>query len=58
MRKSKGMIGVRVDDELRARIEEAAAVERRPVSNLIRNVLSEYLDAIASRDARAAHVEG
>jgi hypothetical protein len=38
------MIGVRVDPELEARLKVAADKERRPVSQFVRNVLSDALD--------------
>jgi uncharacterized protein (DUF1778 family) len=50
---TKVMIGFRAEPELRAMIEQAAASDRRSVSNFIRAVISEYFDAVNNR-ARAA----
>ena len=44
-------IVVRMEPELRKRIKIAAEQDRRPVGNLVRNVLRDWLD---SRSAQAA----
>jgi hypothetical protein len=41
-------ITLRVERELRERIELAAAADRRPVSNLVRNILSDWIDSRSS----------
>ncbi len=36
-------IGVRIEPQLRAAMDHAAAAERRPLANLIRNILADYV---------------
>jgi hypothetical protein len=38
-------IAFRVERELRDRLEAAAELDRRPVANLIRNVLADWVDS-------------
>jgi hypothetical protein len=38
-------IALRVEPELRDRLEAAAELDRRPVANLIRNVLADWVDS-------------
>ena len=45
---------LRVNPQLRAAIEAAADEDRRPMANLIRNILSDWIDGRSSRDERAA----
>ncbi len=42
--KTDTQIGIRVTTEFKERLEKQAAEERRSVSNLIINVMAEYLD--------------
>jgi hypothetical protein len=51
-------IDLRVDRELRERIELAAAADRRPVSNLIRNILSDWIDGRQSTERAGAIEQG
>ena len=37
-------IALRVEPELRDRLEAAAELDRRPMANLIRNVLADWVD--------------
>ena len=54
-KQNRGMVGVRIEPELRAKIERAAELDRRSLSGFIRNVLCEYVEAVSSNDgARAA----
>ena len=43
-------IALRVEPELRAAIEEAAEADRRPMANLIRAVLADWIDRQAQDD--------
>ena len=45
-KKQEHMLGVRVDEDLRARIEAAAERDRRPVSSWVKVVLLEYFQAV------------
>jgi predicted HicB family RNase H-like nuclease len=45
------MLGVRIEPALRAKITALAAAQRRPVSNFVRNVLSEYVEYVESGQA-------
>jgi predicted transcriptional regulator len=45
---------LRLPAELRGSLERAAAADRRPVSSLIRNVLSDWLAGRASHDGDRA----
>lgn len=38
------MIGFRVDEEVKKRLEEIAKTERRPLANLIRIIVEDWLD--------------
>lgn len=52
MAKSENQIGFRVTDEFKARLLAQAEKERRSISNLIINVLTDYLDnAEKNKDA-------
>lgn len=52
MAKSENQIGFRVTDEFKARLTAQAEKERRSISNLIINVLTDYLDnAEKNKDA-------
>jgi predicted transcriptional regulator len=42
MKATRQQISVRVDDELLGVVEQAAQQERRTVSNLVRNVLTDW----------------
>ena len=44
MEKTDAYIGIRVTKEFKARLEAQAEKERRPVANLIRLVMEEYLE--------------
>ena len=46
MEKKTEQIGIRVTPEFKRRLEAQADKERRKVSNLIYNILCDYLDAI------------
>ena len=48
--KTDTQIGFRVTSEFKARLEEQARRERRPVSNLILKVLEEYLDSVEAEE--------
>lgn len=45
MEKTDTQISFRVTNEFKERLEAQAEKERRPVSNMIRKVMEEYLDA-------------
>ena len=45
MAKTDTQISVRITNEFKARLERQAEKERRSVSNLIINVMEEYLDS-------------
>ena len=45
MAKTETQIAIRVTYEFKERLEAQAYKERRPVSNLIKKVMEEYLDA-------------
>ncbi len=45
MEKTEAQIGIRVTNEFKERLEAQAERERRPVANMIRKVMEEYLDA-------------
>ena len=45
MAKTDAQIGIRVTSEFKARLEAQARKERRSVSNLILNVMEEYLES-------------
>jgi predicted HicB family RNase H-like nuclease len=44
---------LRVEPELRERIEMAASAERRPLASLVRNILSDWVDGRTSYGERA-----
>lgn len=44
MTKTETQVAVRVSYEFKKRLEAQARKERRPVSNMIRKVMEEYLD--------------
>lgn len=44
MDKTDAQIGIRVTKEFKERLELQAEKERRPVSNMIRKVMEEYLE--------------
>ncbi len=44
MAKTETQVAIRVTNELKARLEAQAEKERRPVANMIRKVMEEYLD--------------
>ena len=48
-------ITLRLERELRERIEMAAAADRRPVSNLVRNILSDWIDGRQSAERVASN---
>jgi uncharacterized protein (DUF1778 family) len=48
-------ITLRLERELRERIEMAAAADRRPVSNLVRNILSDWIDGRQSAERAASN---
>lgn len=50
MAKTVTQIAVRVSAEFKEQLEAQAAKERRPVSNMIRKVLEEYLEAQKDQD--------
>jgi predicted DNA-binding protein len=52
-RRSTQMV-IRLEPTLRERLEAAASADRRPVSNLVRCVLADWLKERASHDQRAA----
>lgn len=45
MAKTETQVAIRVTYEFKERLEAQAQRERRPVSNMIRKVMEEYLDA-------------
>lgn len=47
-------VSFRIDDELRREIERAAAQERRPVSNLLRNVVADWAAARRRQNEQVA----
>jgi len=47
-------VSIRVDAELREEIERAGAEDRRPVSNLVRNVLSDWATKRRQHEQEAA----
>lgn len=51
MSKNTEMISTRVDPEVRAVIEKAAAEERRPVGNLVRCILADWVNWRAGAQA-------
>jgi len=50
MDKTEAQIGIRVTNEFKERLEAQARRERRPVANMIRNVMEEYL-AVKEKEA-------
>jgi len=44
MAKTETQVAVRMTNEFKARLEAQAEKERRPVANMIRRVMEEYLD--------------
>ena len=44
MAKTETQVAIRVTNEFKARLEAQAARERRPVANMIRNVMEDYLN--------------
>jgi predicted HicB family RNase H-like nuclease len=44
LKKRTGQLVLRVEPELRAELEAAAEEERRPMANLIRNILADWVD--------------
>ncbi len=46
MAKTDAQIGIRVTSEFKARLEAQAEKEHRPVANLVKLVLEEYLDRV------------
>lgn len=50
MEKTDAYIGIRVTKEFKARLEAQAEKERRPVANLIRLVMEEYLKQHENQD--------
>lgn len=51
MAKTTTQIGIRVTDEFKERIAAQAEKERRTISNLIINVLTDYLDQAEKNSA-------
>lgn len=45
MAKTETQVAIRVTHEFKERLEAQAQKERRPVANMIRKVMEEYLDA-------------
>jgi hypothetical protein len=45
MSKKENQVSVPLDAEVRARLEAAAAADRRPLASLIRNVLADWVDS-------------
>ena len=45
MAKTEAQIGIRVTKEFKEQLEAQAEKERRPVANMIRRVLEEYLES-------------
>lgn len=50
MAKIETQIGIRVTWEFKEQLEAQAAKERRPVSNMIRKVLEDYLESQKNAD--------
>ena len=50
MAKTEKIIGFRVSEELKMRIEEQAKKEKRTVSNFIVKVVSDYLDQVEQEE--------
>jgi predicted transcriptional regulator len=48
-----GHLTLRLDDELRAKLEAAAAADRRPVTALARIVLADWIEKRAAGEQRA-----
>jgi hypothetical protein len=53
-RERRGRVTARLDREHIAIIERIAAVERRPVSSVVRNLLEDRLRALEPREERVA----
>lgn len=49
MAKTDTQIGIRVTSEFKARLEAQAEKEHRPVANLVKLVLEEYLDRVEQK---------
>jgi hypothetical protein len=49
-----GHLTLRIDDDLRARLEAEAERDRRPVGNLVRIVLADWLAERGASEQRAA----
>ncbi len=49
MAKTDTQIGIRVTSEFKARLEAQAEKEHRPVANLVKLVLEEYLERVEQK---------